>query len=328
MKTLAEVATQILQANSPAELFGADPKADFKRFAIICHPDKYATDKAKASLAAKAFKHLNELYAKCKNGHAPAAMPTIIGGVEIDRQLAVGDVCNVYLSDQGNVVKVPLSEADNDLMKKEWSVLKALHQSITDPRFGRYFPDPLDSTRVKKSRVNLLSYVDLGVPLHTLALEYDITFRHVVWIMNRALTAIGTAHQHGYVHGACIPPHLLYLPENHGLVLIDWTSASKLDTDESTPYVSKEWERLYPREIRKKETYTSTDIYMVAKSILDVIDANIIPKRFRPLFDYATAGSVYQRPHDAWAFQAQWKKAAAEQYGSPTFVELTKKETN
>ena len=71
-------------------------------------------------------------------------------------------------------------------------------------------------------KANVISLADGHSLTHLMELfPGGIEFRHIVWMMNRALNAVGFAHDAGVVPGAVIPEHLMY-SESHGLTLVDW----------------------------------------------------------------------------------------------------------
>jgi serine/threonine protein kinase len=51
--------------------------------------------------------------------------------------------------------------------------------------------------------------------------------RHTVWIWRRMLEVLAFIHRHGWSHGDVRPEHALVHPQNHGIRLIGWASATK-----------------------------------------------------------------------------------------------------
>jgi len=51
--------------------------------------------------------------------------------------------------------------------------------------------------------------------------------RHAVWIWRRMLEVLNFVHNHGWCHGDVQPEHALVHPQDHGVRLIGWASATK-----------------------------------------------------------------------------------------------------
>jgi hypothetical protein len=132
---------------------------------------------------------------------------------------------------------------------------------------------------------------------------------------------LGFAHRNGVIHGAVLPQHLLYRPDDHGLQLVDWTCSCQDDT-QRVPYAVTRYKDLYPVEVLFAEgtAYPATDIYMAFASMRWAADS--IPYRFRALFDWCLVESWKSRPGDPWAVQDKWVKLAEEEFGKPKFVPL------
>jgi hypothetical protein len=307
---------------------GDDPHSAYRRLAQLIHPDHVLT-KSLQGRAAAAFVKLNALHDSWQN-KAPAPPSVKIGNWTIDRPLVKGDVADLYLAyslGKKGVLKVVRSEDDNDLMDAEYRALSKMysncHSTLRD--YWKYVPVPLENFEASDRKVNVLSWAEGFLPLSEIVgmLPTKLDFRHVVWMMNRSLSALGFIHRNGYIHGGITPAHLLFHPEKHGLVIVGWCSAVELHTDAHIPVVATDWESMYPPEVaRKRNAHPATDIYMVAKSLLHAVDPIRIPTKFRPLLDYCLTSSPASRPVDAWDFQDEWKKAAEREYGKPQFVKL------
>lgn len=306
----------------PAHFFGDDPAAEFRRLSKLYHPD--LCPPALRPQATIVFARLNELYSRL-NGKNKTPDIQVGKWTLSPTALAVsGDVCNVYHATGpkgAGVIKVCRDPDNNDLMDREVQALKALAKSTLDAKYQKYIPTLLDSFKTGDCRVNVISPVSEGIELPHLVALYDTSdFRHYVWMFNRLLTVLGFIHRNNLVHGSVTPSHLLYMPADHGLVLVDYTAATVNRDGNKIPYISDGWKDLYPKEVRRGIFGEAVDIYMAAGLIRKY--CSVIPKRFRPVLDYCMAGSIRSRPSDAWEVQDLWKKAAQEEYGKPKFVEM------
>lgn len=313
----------IEQAPTPAALFlgGPPPETVYRNLAKLCHPD-IVTEVPK-DRAEKAFKKLGAFYAEI-TGKTVTNFP-VLAGYAIERALAKGDICDVYVcsSDKYSraVLKIAQLPRDNDLVTAEASALKLLHADSNSDNFKKYIPILIKTFKASGRQVNVVSMASTHMALGDIcgAHPNGLDFRHLVWMGNRLWSALGFAHRNGLVYGCVIPEHLLYQPVSHQLVLIDWCYSVKIG--EKIPAIVKLHEKDYPPEVARKLRATpATDIYMAAHAIKQATDK--IPKRFLGLFDHCLAASPSARPQDAWELQDKWEELAKAEYGPAKYLEL------
>lgn len=308
-----------------------DPKADFSKdnlelVRVQFHPDRYPPD-----LRDLATEVVQLAASRLSAFDKPKPSAAVLGKFVVTEGICHGDICKVYRAEKADVpgrtyiVKVAADRADNDLMDRELQALKTLTASKQDVKYQKYIPRFNDSFKAGGLRVNVIDEVPSAYPLTQL---FDVAkindFRHLVWMFNRLLTALGFIHREGMVHGAVTPDHLLYVPEEHGLVLVDYTAATVMAEGNKIPYKSDRWEHLYPPEVDRKLFGEPTDIYMAARCIeyaIDIATNGKVPaNEFNHVLDYCQLASPYSRPQDAWEVQQMWKAAAERVYGKPKFV--------
>jgi hypothetical protein len=314
---------EITRVTSPRDLFpkDCDPAKIFKRLARIVHPDVAPIGMEARSLAA--FKKLNELYTGFTRKEA--YNPVVIAGCVVSEPLTKGDICDLYIAESSKdpnvILKIVRGPKDNDLMDRERTALEILWKAKPE-NFRKYLPEFIQGVKASGRRVNILhnelTYLPLReiVDLHSGKLD----FRHIVWMVNRALSILGFAHQSGIVHGAILPCHLLYDPKSHGLKLVDWCYSCT--NGQNIPAIVRDYSNNYPPEVKKKRLAGPwTDIYMLMKSI-EIISGEV-PKRFRGLIQWCVTESPASRPADAWMVQDRWVNLAKEEFGEPKFLTLT-----
>lgn len=315
MNTIALDFTFILKANRFEDLMlpGEDRDQAFKRLAKTYHPDKHAGPNQEK--ATKVFQRISELHL------GPSTPPVKIGKWTIRDPFCAGDISDLYLTDDDNIFKITRSRKDNDLMDRESVALRGL-----DPKNGEactmrhYAPSLKENLTASTRRVNVVDYRPGFIPLHEIAnrLGGTVDFRHIVWMMNRLLSIIGWAHYKGFVHGAVVPSHLLYRPESHDLVLVDWCYSAQ--NGQKIPAIVKKYKSLYAPEVfNKGDVRPGIDLFMAASTLRSV--CKNVPKRFEPMFDWAMVVSPGSRP-PAWTYQDRWISVAKEEYGEPKFVKL------
>jgi hypothetical protein len=271
-----------------------------------CHPDQAAPqDKA---LATRLFQSLalweNMARLKIEDGtygdfkpYQPPAPPynpvelQVRGkSLQLTGLIAEGTFASVHHArfegaNSGEVfVKYARDPRDNDLLEREYRVLTAFHQPAPDARVEGflanqrvYVPTPLSTFSILdeegiKHRANVLA-VPQGRSFTAATLLRDkyhdgIEPKHVWWIFRRLLLTLWMAHLKGYVHGAVTPDHVLIYPEEHGIVLLDWTCAAKTG-HEHVPALNPIYDAFYPPEVRRKQPATpATDLFMAASTAI------------------------------------------------------------
>lgn len=328
-----EAISIVESAPSPAALFpdleGA--KALYRKLAKACHPDRDRRgdgDPDHARRAQLAFAKLSNFYAQ-RTGAADRTKRlgdwTILGG------LAKGSLCDVFetaRNDTSAIIKIVRQPRDGGLLTQEAAVLKMFNKKdgeLIGAGFLRYIPRWLASMSVGDRRANVLSRAEGCHTLESIRSQIaaPLDFRHVVWMGNRILELLGAIHRAGVIHGAILPQHLMYRPDDHGLILIDWTCSVQAAKGGKIPLISKRWVSHYPPEVALKRPTFSTDIYMAGQALRYAAGhERNIPRRFRAVLDWMTAESPSARPGDAWEVQDRWKDVAKQEYGEVKFVEL------
>ena len=325
-KTKHEPLESYLTAIEKAKTFkdlldpGADPEKWWKRYARVCHPDTAPAGYKKR--AEEAFKKLGELYTGFTK--KATSSPIVIAGCVLSEALTKGDICDLYAAesekDPNVILKIVRGPKDNDLMDREKTALGHLWKAEPE-NFRKYLPIFIQGVKASGRRVNILHHDQNVFSLKDIVDLHagNLDFRHIVWMVNRALSVLGFAHHAGVIHGAVLPCHLLYDPKDHGLKLVDWCYSCT--AGQSIPAIVRDFSMHYPPEVKKKRPAGPwTDIYMLMKSI-NIIAGNM-PKRFRDLIQWCVTESPASRPDDAWNIQERWINLAKEEYGPPKFFAL------
>lgn len=232
-------------------------------------------------------------------------------------------------------LKISNNPANNDLLDREFKVLTALYQESTNAGQEKFFaiqrnyiPTPLNSFLIagkegKKHRANLLGSKKARTFTAEKLIEEKfpdgIEAKHLYWIYRRALMTCWMAHLNGYVYGNLTPDHLLIYPKEHGLVLLDWTAATKIGT--KVPIVNKRWEDFYPPEILAGEPATpASDLYMAAKMALYLSQTSPLPPSVRARLIGCLAKK--NRPDDAEKFHEEFGRTIEKEHGPRKYAEF------
>jgi serine/threonine protein kinase len=344
-----QLVAQLLEnARKPEDIFGkldghqADAlRASYRLLTKVAHPDHY-TDPQDQAVAENAFRALQKWHASAEDKIKSSAYglddalhstnePTVLvrnrkrDYLVQGTPFAQGDLCNLYQcrfvlngKETDGIFKVARNSDDNDLVSNESYILKQLASSKEYEQFHAYVPqlidsfDYRDSTSRQPRRVNVLALAE--GPYYSLkevraAYPQGIDAKDMAWIWRRLLIVLGFAHMSNVFHGAVLPTHILIQPDNHGLVLIDWSYALfEPAPDEYIPAISTEYKDWYPPEVLAKEPpQPGTDIYLSALCMLyllggDAVKGTIpesVPKRIQSFFRGTTLKGPAQRPQDA-----------------------------
>lgn len=349
------------RATCPEDVFGAlngtssekglALKVQLRNFTKICHPDNAPSEDK--SLATGAFQSLSQWEASARHkiesgtyGDHKPDVPTapytpvelLVRGktLRLTGLIAEGVFAGVHHAhlegESGGAlfVKHARDAGDNDLLAREFSVLKALHLPDANPQSEAFFvsqrayvPHPVSSFSILdehgvKHRANLLRVPDARA--HTAeTLRRDkfptgIEPKHVWWIFRRLLLTLWMAYLKGYIHGGVTPDHLLVFPEEHGLVLLDWTCAAKIG-EEHVPAINPAFRDYYPPELlRKEEAMPSADLFMAASTAVWMLGgdpaAHQIPDTVPAPLKHALLRCLdpvaRRRPQDAEAFHNEF----------------------
>ena len=222
----------------------ADLGRTYRELVKLVHPD--AAPAAQSATATAAFARLSEL----RESHGRLT----------------GDVAD--LSAEGDtLVKVPRDPADNDLMAAEAHALSTLGGG----RLVRTYTH--EDAQRRHRTVNVLARFDGYRPLGGAT---PLPVKDVVPLWRGLLAALAGAHDHGLVHGAVLPEHVL-VKAGH-VVLVDWCYSVPAGTP--VPAMVARHRDAYPPEIRRHEPATpATDIYLAA-GLLRRLTGHPVLRRF------------------------------------------------
>ena len=266
---------------------------------------------------------------------------------EIVTQLARGDLTSVHyarVADQPHLLKIADEGCRTDLrtkeqlLAKEQRILRHLRcraEKGSGPNsanaYGEYLPEPVELFRFAGCCVSTFRYRDGFFDASEMRRRYPqgVEGRHIAWMFNRTLEALGWVHRNGWLHGAVLPPHLLFHPDTHGLQLIGWIHAQPIGRP--LKWVAREYKAWYPLECQQRKPATpATDIYLAAKSMVWLAGDNPtahlspshMPDSMTRLLQRCLSARQSARPPDAWALHEQFRELLEDTYGPAKFSHL------
>ncbi|HEV2660199.1 MAG TPA: serine/threonine-protein kinase [Ktedonobacteraceae bacterium] len=321
-------------AGTQAEMFEA-ARGTFRHMAKALHPDRYqkASEVERADVAFKKLAHFWEqarasiekgTYGASAERFAPFTMRTRKALYTVERLIAYGDLCAVYAGNatradgQSSVLlKLPLKPENNDLITNEARILKHLRASKEYEKLRHFVAQLVDAFSYQEEasgmvrQVNVLAYIEGLFSLKEVRAAYaqGVDARDMAWIWRRLLVALGLAHANNVLHGAVLPTHILIHPQQHGVVLIDWSYAvlNPDETGEHIRAISSAYRDWYPPEVFAKKTPTpGLDIAMAARCMIDLLGGDAqhctlpetVPWQIRNHLKGCTLAAPQMRPQD------------------------------
>ena len=254
-------------------------------------------------------------------------------------RIGQGDLCNVHRTlwrDCELVLKVPRVASCDNLLEREQDVLRDLHAARNADHYGKFFPVPVHRFRHDGRLLTSLEWRSGFHSAQQIHSRYadGVDGRHMAWMFNRVLEALGHAHRSGWIHGAVLPPHLLFDTGAHGLQLIGWTHATPIHSP--LKVASRRYLHWYPPECARRRAATpATDIFLAARCMIwmagadhrnptsiECLDGGIDTWPIASLLRQCLDPVASRRPNDAWALHEQLRELWEAIYGPPKFVHL------
>lgn len=372
LEQLRVIAGFLERSVCPEDVFGNLPdnseehlKTTYRQLAKALHPDSHVGDLAAATLANDLFLQLEtfhqEAIRRLKSGSygnrepLPHKAPIILKRkYVVDRLVCVGDISDVYYSSlessgkrETMLLKVVRKDDDNDLLRAEASALERLHQRLS-PAWATCVPTLLESFLMDdggpKRRVNVLSRFDGFLDGEEIIkrLPKGVDGRTLAWMWKRLLVLMDWSHKIGLVHGAILPPHVMFYPDNdggkardvrkHSIRLVDWCYSVDFEKRTRLSAWVPSYKHLYAPEILAKEKLGPwTDLYMGAATMMYLGGVHFGEKYTGNDPDKEKIlSSIYEclypdpskRPQDILKYFRQFTSLLKSIYGAPKFHEF------
>lgn len=264
----------------------------------------------------------------------------------LNKCTAHGDIADVYTGQRARwptelaVLKMLRDHKDIDLFDNEWDVLQVLHRSDAPgaDSFTMLIPQPIIHGDISNGsyagkRVNVYRWMS-GF-YHTFeevlqAYPQGIPPRASVWIWRRILEVLSFIHNSGMVHGAVLPSHLLVQENEHGILLVGYSSAGRFG--EKIRISSHRFESFYQLTRRSFSTLTpQLDLIMSARCMVAILGGNpetgslpaTVPKHLTDIVrQIAFSDPASLARNDAWAIREELGVIAGEVFGPPQFIPI------
>jgi hypothetical protein len=255
----------------------------------------------------------------------------------LGRRIAVGDVCdvNVAVGDDAEwVLKIARRSDAEPLLLREHRVLRQLADRSEGSPYRLYLPEAEETFSTQRRRVNVYRRREGLFTAEEIRRQFPegLDGRHLAWMFNRTLEVIGFAHTNDWIHGAVLPPHLMFHAAEHGLQLVGWIHAERRGQPLRT--TSRRYRDWYPPECRRRRpARPSLDIYLAATSMIWLAGGDPrshrmpehVPTEIRRFLRSCVLESPRMRPQDAWELHEEFTDLLEGVYGPPKFHVLDMK---
>lgn len=258
--------------------------------------------------------------------------------------LCQGDIADIHLGMFAGVpvvAKKARATADNDLLANEERSLKDLmpkmladakakEWSFCIPQFIGTFKDP---------KANAIEFFPGFFSVEDIRkISKGVDARTLVWQFKRLLGILSWVHHFGYVHGAVLPPHVMYFPDGsidderkHSVRLIDWCYSVEYKKTRRLPAWVPDFKSFYAPEVFTKAAVTpATDLYMAVKTMQYLAGGDVTTNKFPSKIPAQISRTMikcleknqFKRPQSVGEVFEEFKAVATDVYGRPKFREF------
>ena len=345
--TIKDTYEKLLKAKRPIDFFGTMATEDelrkaFRQYAKKIHPD-IVSEKDKY-IAGEAFSVLNKLYnlglseleqgiyeiidsVKIYQHMTPLFEITIKGQLyQFYENVFEGEVAYIFKGTSASDIvylKVAIDSEDNDLITTEYNVLSTLrHQS---------FPYVEQKIMVNDTNSILMREVK-GITMPELLEQYKkgVPAEHVMWMLERLLSAVGYLHSNRVVHGNIKPENIIINKDNHNVSLLGFSFCiPNANTSEAQYKIVNDYYTA-PEVNKTARVLPSSDVYSIGKIAIKLLGGDVssngmpifIDARVRAFIRKMVSNTLSDRPDDAWKLWSELIKLRNEVFGTQRFKKL------
>ena len=348
MSELQLILDRLDGACCPEDVFGSgdDPAVVFKKLARVVHPDFNPTEQ---KVAVEVFQKLNVLKQEAdrriqdgkwgKRVPLPHCVPLAIGKYKAKHGPRIGDITDLYTIEGGKtIIKVARNHDDNDLLRAEAEALKILTK--IDGPVGEGVPELIDNFWIEgmwKREANVITRFSGFVTAQEIRAKFDlqedaVKKRTGIWMFKRLLSLLTWVHHFKLVHGAILPPHVMFYPDNdgqterdprkHSIRLVDWCySVNYTQRTRLSSWVPAWQDHYAPELLEKKFIGPPSDIYMAAQ-LMTYLCGTLWPVELSKVLLKCLEKDPHKRYQKAGDVLEDWKQAAQAEFGSPQWIDF------
>ena len=208
------------------------------------------------------------------------------------------------------VIKLADTPEQNGRLRREVDVLGVLHE-VAVPQW-RHLPYVLDSFRagerqgVVMRKINAFTMTEVRKHREHAG---GVDQKHLVWMLDRSLSALGYIHSQGVVHGTLVPDHLMIQPAVHNVFIAGGWGGAVHEPAKSGERVDEVFAAFSAPEVLEGGPLGPwTDIYSLGKLAIWLLGGDPVENRIPKSVEKALSGFILdlvedrieRRPQDAW----------------------------
>lgn len=260
---------------------------------------------------------------------------------EVRRYLSENDVADTYAGNVRSVrkygrkiiAKIAKRPEDNFFLQNEIRALRNLH--LDSGGQTKHLPFTLHTFKTSEEQFGMIlpfqvDYYSLEEVRQSERWKNGVPEKHMVWMLNRLLSAAGYAHNKNNIHRKINPQNVLICPRNHNLLMVNWEhSLVNADRAGEIPRVDN-GDFGAPEEKAGESVVPSTDLYSIGKCMIYILGGdpktNEMPDSVNPRIQSFLKAFVleskWQRVHDAWLMHAELIKLIESLWGERVFLKF------
>jgi len=155
--------------------------------------------------------------------------------------------------------------------------------------------------------------------------------KHMVWMFNRLLSAIGLAHSKNIIHCGLNPDSALFRPRDHNMIVANWDYALlNASANNGTKDFARTEDFVAPELLSGEMLIPSSDLYAVGKLMIYILGGNpktnempdSVNPRIQSFIKAFVLESKWQRVNDAWQAHGELYKLMEELWGPRQFIKF------
>jgi serine/threonine protein kinase len=231
------------------------------------------------------------------------------------------------------IAKIAREKEHNRFLENEIRVLRQLFES-KESQTKHYSPLTL-TFRTSDDRLGIIAdyhadYYSLEEVRNSEKWKNGVPEKHMVWMLNRALSAIGFVHKKSVIKRNINPGNFLIRPRDHNLVLADW-ELSIMNAHVNAGFKMPQADPFTAPEIKNGEkAIPSTDMYSLGKLMIYILggdpETGNMPETTHPriqnFLKAFTLKSKWQRVGDAWKTHGELINLIEDLWGKRRFLKF------
>ena len=170
------------------------------------------------------------------------------------------------------IAKIASKKENNRYLENEIRVLRILSEEQKSQ--VKHYPPENKTFKMSDGRLGLVmeyhaDFYSLEEVKDSEKWKNGIPEKHMVWMLNRALSGIGYAHSRNTIHRNLNPQNVIIRPRDHNLVFTNWDQAIlNAHVNSGLEFVGDKDEYFYPSELKTGDKILpSSDLFAIKKTV-------------------------------------------------------------